>query len=212
MREVSNEVVTKRVQAITGLKDEALEFVVNAAIITATLGKFPTKIDACYYLGLSEHEMDSLGQKAVAEAWIDKNASLKKWFYQVGIENQPKFKAMIYAVATELVAKGILEYQTDGDGRARNLLKAMFKPQQISSRAEFDGFLVALEYLRHTDRGLDTTLSQFLKLRYGQFRKHNALAAFAELVAENDPESFPQSDYSFVINRLAELLEVCRDN
>ncbi|MBR3263777.1 hypothetical protein IKF94_00880 [Candidatus Saccharibacteria bacterium] len=210
MRE-TNEAIANRVYSITGLSGEALDFVVNAVTITAALGKFPTQIDACYYLGLSEHEMASLGQKAMANAWVDKNGSLKKWYFQVGVDNQPKLKAMVYAVATDLVARGMLEYQFDGDGRARGLLKAMFKPQQISSKAEFDGFLVTLEYLRHLERGLDTTLSQFLKLRYGQFRKHNALAAFAELVAGNDPESFPQSDYGFVINRLAELLEVCRD-
>ena len=212
MRDVSNEAIANRVHAMTGLKDETLDFVVNAATITASLGKFPTKIDACYYLGLSEHEMDSLGQKAMAAAWSDEDKSLKKWYYRAGNEGKPKLKAMIYAVATALVLEGFLEYQIDGDGKARNLIKAMFKPQQISSRAEFDGFLVVLEYLRHKERGLDTSLSQFLRLRYGQFRKHNALAAFAELIASNDPESFPQSDYGFVISRLSELLEVCRDN
>ena len=212
MREVSNEVITNRVQAITGLAGEPLDFVVNSAVICAVLGKNPTKIDACYYLGMSEREMAVLGQKTMTEAWTDRDVSLKKWYFRAGIENEPKLKAMIYAVATELVARGLLENQTDGDGRARNLLKTLFKSQQISSRAEFDGFLVTLEYLRHKERGLNTTLSQFLKLRYGQFRKHNALAAFTELISGNDPESFPQSDSGFVINRLTEILEVCRDD
>ena len=211
MREISNEAITKRVHTITGLTGDSLNFVVNTATITAALGKFPAKIDACYYLGMSEHEMDSLGRKIQVEIWVDKDTSLKKWYYRVGIETEPKLKSMIYAVATEMVLSGMLEYQSDGDGKARNLLKAMFQPQRISSRAEFDGFLVTLEYLRHKQRGLNTTLPQFLKLRYGQFRKHNALGAFAELVAENDPGSFPQSDYTFVMNRLADLLEVCRD-
>ena len=212
MREALNEATTKRVQAITGLTDETLDFVTNLATITAALGKFPTKVDACNYLGMSEHEMDSYCQKAKTLAWVDRSTGLKKWYYSVGITDEPRAKAMIYSVAADLVSCGYLEYQSDGDGRARNLLKAMFRSQQISSRAEFDGYLVTLEYLRHLERGLSTSLSSFLKLRYGSLRKHNDMAAFAELVAGNDPESFPQSDYSFVINRLGELLEVSRDN
>jgi len=209
MRDVTNKKAAIRTHGTTGLTGEPLKFVINIATITAVLGKFPTKVDACYYLGMSEPEMNNLEKDAMYMAWADKYVSLKKWFNDAGIVAQPRLKAMTYAVATDLVLEGLLENEHDGDGRARNLLKAMFKPQQVSSRAEFDGFLITLEFLRHRDRSLDMPLSQFLKLRYGNFRKYDALGAFSEIVCNNDPESFPKSDYAFVVGRLAELIAVC---
>ena len=211
MREVKNAETRNRVQALTGLTDEKLDFVVNAATITAALGKFPTKVDASIYLGLTEHEIDILGHEAMLLAWADREWSLKKWYYNAGVTTQPRVKGMVYAIATDLVLKGLLEYHSDGDGRARMLIRSVIEPPQVSSRAQFDGFLVTLEYLKHRERGLGTSFSQFMKLRYGQLRKYNSLAAFSELVASNDPDSFTQSDYNFVVNRLGALLDISRD-
>jgi hypothetical protein len=46
-------------------------------------------------------------------------------------------------------------------------------------------------------------------MRYGTLRKYNSLMAFAELVSDNNPGSFAQSDYGFVIGRLREILAIC---
>ena len=212
MREVTDEMLAKRVQYLCGLDGAALDFVVNAATITAALGKFPSKVDACNYLGMSEHEMDSMSQKVMSLTWVDKSSGLKKWYYGVGITDEPRLKAMVYAIASDLTLQGLLEGSYHHYDQSAALLRAMFQPQQISSRAEFDGFLVTLEYLRHRERGLGKSLSKFMKMRYGALRKHNALAAFSEIVAGNDPDSFPQSDYSFVVHKLGELLDVCRED
>ncbi len=207
-----NQDVVDRVQQITGLTGELLDFTVAAATITAIIGKYPTKVDMCTYIGMSEREIDALMQNAIDFAWTDERdekVSLRGWFSSVGLDDKPRAKAMIYAVATDLVTEGLVENSTDGDGRARQLIKTIASPQQIQTKAAFGGYMVTLEYLRHISRGFDTSLAKFMKGRYGDLKRHNALAAFADVVAQNNPESFDDANYGLVINRLLELLKIC---
>lgn len=207
MKNNFNQATVDRVQKLTGLSGEPLNFVVAAATITATIGKFPTKVDMYTYAGLSEHEMDSLMQKATLLAWTDEELSIKNWFSQVGLTEMPRAKAMVYTIAADLVTEGLIE--NDGDGRARQLLKTFIQPQLIQTRAVFGGYMVTLEYLSHISRGFDTSLPKFMKGRYGSLKKHNALASFAEIIAENDPNTFNDANYSSVVGKLIELMKIC---
>lgn len=209
MREKFHVAALERVNKITGLTGDEANFVLGMAVITTTIGKFPTKVDACSYIGMSEHEMNSFLQKSVNLAWTNDELSLKHWFSEGGIETKPKAKAMIYAVAADLLLEGLTPDADNDDCSSRAMLKTMLCPQLVQSRAVFDGLSVTLEYLGCCERGFNTPLPVFLKMRYGTLRKYNGLMAFAELISENNPESFDQNDYSFVIGRLREILAVC---
>lgn len=209
MREKFHVAALERVNKITGLTGDEVNFVLGMSIITVTIGKFPTKVDACSYIGMSEREMDTFLQKSVNLAWTNDEQSLKHWFFEAGLETKPKAKAMIYTLATDLLLEGLTLGDGDDDCRSRALLKTMLCPQLVQSRAVFDGLSVTLEYLGCRERGLNTPLPVFLKMRYGTLRKYNSLMAFAELISENNPESFERTDYGFVIGRLREILAVC---
>jgi len=194
--------VAERVQEITGLSGEPLDFVSGTAFITAVVGKIPTKVDLCTFIGLSEHELDAMMSRSKNLAWAN-DGVLKAWFREVGIYTEPKPKAMIYAVAADLVLEGLVL-----DKRERGLIKTLIRPQQIQSKRQFDGLLITLEYLLHRSRGLDTPLPAFLRYRYGSLRKSDSLRAFCEIVSDNNPESFRES-YAEIIEDLVELLRIC---
>ena len=198
-----------RVQKITGLSGDQLTFVASAATITAEIGRFPTKVDMYTFIGMSERELDLTMRTCLFEAWTNEKRALKRWFQDAGAYDVPKPKAMIYALATDLVMEGLVEDKGDADGRARGLLKTLVNPQQITTRAQFDGFMVTLEYLWHLDRKLDTSLPQFLKGRYGSLHKNDSLRAFAKTISENDRSSFPDDNYAEVISKIVKLFRVC---
>lgn len=195
--------VESRVQQITGLTGKPLDLVTTAAIITAETGKYPTKVDMCTCVGMSEREMNVISQEATELGWM---GTFRDWYQTANIYTTPKYKAMIYAISADLVAEGLV--CGDVDERARELLRSLVSPPLIQTRAQFDGFLTMLEYLHHLCRGLDTTLSSFMTIRYGSMNKRNALKAFARLVTENNKENFPDENYSLVAGKLAELLKV----
>lgn len=201
--------VSERVGKTTGLTGDLLTFVSGAAYVTATLGKFPTKIDMYNFAGMTERELNVVMHDSIKAAWTNEGNNLKSWFGQIGLAIEPRPKAMIYAVASDLVADGILENSNDVDGRARGLLRTLVNPQQIQTRAQFDGYLVTLEYLRHRSRGLNTSLSTFMRARYGSLHKHDSLRAFTRIIVENDRSSFPDECYTSVIDTLVELLKIC---
>ena len=193
--------VAERVQKITGLTGEPLVFVSGAAFVTAIIGKFPTKVDLYTYAGMSEHELDSMMSYSMNLAWAN-DGVLKKWFREVGIYTEPKPRAMIYAVAADLVLEGLIEK------RERGLVKTLVHPQQIQGRKQFDGLLITLEYLSYRSRGLDSSLPRFLRYRYGNLHKSDSLRAFCEIIYENNPGSFRES-YAEMIEDLVELSRIC---
>lgn len=193
--------VAERVQKITGLTGEPLVFVSGAAFVTAIIGKIPTKVDLYTYAGMSEHELDSMMSYSTNLAWAN-DGVLKKWFREVGIYTEPKPKAMIYAVAADLVLEGLIEK------RERGLVKTLVHPQQIQGRRQFDGLLITLEYLSYRSRGLDSSLPRFLRYRYGNLHKSDSLRAFCEIIYENNPDSFRES-YAEMIEDLVELSRIC---
>lgn len=203
-----------RVRRITGLSGEPLDFVTGTAVITAAIGKFPHKADLYTYIGMSERELDTMMDRATDEAWTDTDWScdrevLRDWFRKVPITKKPKPKAMIYAVSSDLVLEGLVEDSGDADEEcARELLKSFVRfPQMIQTGNLFDGLMVTLEFLRYKSRGLDLSLSSFLRMRYGGLRKSASLRLFCELLSENNPETFPDNNYSVVIQKLADLLD-----
>ncbi|MBR0415587.1 hypothetical protein IJI64_00230 [Candidatus Saccharibacteria bacterium] len=193
--------VAERVQKITGLTGEPLVFVSGAAFVTAIIGKIPTKVDLYTYAGMSEHELDSMMSYSTNLAWAN-DGVLKKWFREVGIYTEPKPKAMIYAVAADLVLEGLI------DKRERGLVKTLVHPQQIQGRKQFDGLLITLEYLSYRSRGLGSSLPRFLRYRYGNLHKSDSLRAFCEIIYENNPDSFRES-YTEMIEDLVELSRIC---
>ncbi len=193
--------VAERVQKITGLTGEPLVLVSGAAFVTAIIGKYPTKVDLYTYAGMSEHELDSMMSYSMNLAWAN-DGVLKKWFREVGIYTEPKPRAMIYAVAADLVLEGLIEK------RERGLVKTLVHPQQIQGRRQFDGLLITLEYLSYRSRGLDSSLPRFLRYRYGNLHKSDSLRAFCEIIYENNPDSFRES-YAETIEDLVELLKIC---
>lgn len=194
--------VAERVQEITGLSGEPLVLVSGTAFITAVIGKIPTKVDLCTFIGMSERELDSMMSYSMNLAWAN-DGVLKAWFREAGIYLEPNPKAMVYAVAADLVLEGLVL-----DKRERGLIKTLIRPQQIQSKRQFDGLLITLEYLLHRSRGLDTSLPAFLRYRYGNLHKSDSLRAFCEIVSSNNPESFRES-YAETIEDLVELLKIC---
>lgn len=201
------ETISERVQKITGLSGEPLVFVSGAAFVTAIIGKIPTKVDLYTYAGMSEHELDAMMSHSKNLAWAN-DGVLKAWFREVGIYTEPKPKAMIYAVATDLVLEGLILNSGEVDKRERGLIKTLVHPQQIQGNKQFDGLLVTLEYLLYRSRGLDSSLPRFLRYRYGNLHKSDSLRAFCEIVSDNNPESFRES-YAETIEDLVELLKIC---
>ncbi|MBQ3271484.1 hypothetical protein IJH10_02670 [Candidatus Saccharibacteria bacterium] len=169
--------------------------------MTAIIGKIPTKVDLYTYAGMSEHELDSMMSYSTNLAWAN-GGVLKKWFREVGIYTEPKPKAMIYAVAADLVLEGLI------DKRERGLVKTLVHPQQIQGRKQFDGLLITLEYLSYRSRGLGSSLPRFLRYRYGNLHKSDSLRAFCEIIYENNPDSFRES-YTEMIEDLVELSRIC---
>ena len=207
MRESSKKRVVERVQQLTGLTGTSLDYVVGAAVITATIGKYPTKVDLYTYLGVSEREMDHISHQAVKEAWAGE--SYPSWLDEVGEEFDHKAKNMVYTISADLVSNNYLDDRSDRPGKVRLFLGTIIPSQQIHSRAVFSGYLITLEYLTHRERGLESTLTQFIRMRYGKLHGvYDDLARFCEKVAENDPSSFEKDDYGYVIGRMRELLEI----
>ena len=200
--------VVERVQQLTGLTGTSLDYAVGAAIMTAIIGKYPTKVDLHTYLGISEREMDHISRQASEEVWS--GTAYQNWLDEADVVFDHKAKNMIYTLAADLVANNYLDDKSDGDGKVRLFLDNMISSQQIYSRALFSGYLIALEYLKHRERGLESTLTQFIRLRYGKLHGvYDDLAAFCQAVAENDSTgSFLKDDYGYVIGRLRELLEI----
>lgn len=201
------ETISERVQKITGLSGDPLVFVSGAAFVTAIIGKFPTKVDLYTYAGMSEHELDAMMGFSKNMAWAN-GGVLKTWFREVGVYDEPKPKAMIYAVAADLVLEGLILSTEEADKRARGLIKTLIHPQQIQSRRQFDGLLITLEYLLCRSRGADLSLPRFLRYRYGNLHKSESLKAFCEIVSDNNPESFRES-YAEMVEDLVELLKIC---
>ena len=195
--------VEERVQRITGLTGKPLDLVTTAAIITAEIGKYPTKVDICTCVGMTEREMNIISQEAIALGWA---RTFKEWYHTANLYVEPTYKAMVYSISADLVAEGLAGGNVDE--RARGLMKTVVNPQQIQTKAQFDGFLTMMEYLHHSSRGLDTSFSSFLAIRYGTFNKSSAVRAFAKMISENDPDSFPNENCQAVAAKLAELLKV----
>ena len=199
--------VAERVRKLSGLNGEPLVFVSGAAVLTAMLGKFPTKVDLYTYAGLSEHEMDAMMGQAWVSAWTN-GGILKAWYREAGIYSEPRPRAMIYSIASDLVLEGLAINSANVDQRARGLIKTLISPQQIQSRRQFDGLMVTLEFLDYRSRGLDSSLPRFLRCRYGTLHKSDSLRAFCGIISENNPESF-RENYAEMIDDLVELLKIC---
>lgn len=200
--------VVERVQQLTGLTGNSLDYAVGAAIMTATIGKYPTKVDLYTYLGVSERDMDHISHQASKEAWD--GTAYQSWLDEADAVFDHKAKNMVYTLATDLVANNYLDDRADGNGKVRLFLDSIIPAQKIYSRALFSGYLITLEYLRHRERGLESTLTQFIRLRYGRLRGvYDDLVVFCQAVAENDSAgSFLKDDYGYVIGRMRELLKI----
>ncbi len=192
MRENLNKVAMKAIAEVTGLKNGAeLRCLTGSAIATAIVGRVPSKTDRAMYLGTSKERLDANIHAGIKEAWD--NGCLRDW-YGVHLLMRPSQTQLLYSLATQLIANGIVTADEKGEPTshrlAREFLNGHFYPQDIISAAEFQGYNMVLEYLWLYAEQEDnyTSFTRFVGYRYDNLPCSRA-TAFCNLVGEHTKSS-----------------------
>lgn len=214
----------KRVNELTGLTGETLDYITGIIYATAFIGELPSKEDLATYLGVRNRTVDDVIAQGIRTCVPDQateRTPYEKWIGVDLVRPRPVAAEFIYPLATKLISDGLyLDTKEESMTRfiARSFLETFLVPQRIKTKDLFIGYNIMLEYLwQVVESGEVQGIERFVEVRYERINKSlRKTEEFCKQVYDTNLHIFDDPDLIQVTEYLAthalEAMSRCQAN